>query len=156
MVTLIHRSRHALFLLHTYFGPYHALANLYPSRHALIITKHLSDNAPSPGCCQQLPTGYRPQVAAGLLANSNLPSIGRFRTFTRFHIHSRCVHGRQLSNELLPGNHTPSCRASTEFDRRYVHGHMLPNEMSPGSHTLSLRQATSQSTDTTNRNFATE
>ena len=49
---------------------YHALTTLYPSRHALIITKHLSYNAPSPGCCPQLPTGHRPQVTAGLLANS--------------------------------------------------------------------------------------
>ena len=115
MVTLIHRSRHALFPLHIFGGLYHALTNLYPSRHALLITKHLSYNAPSPGFCPQPPTGHRPQVTAGLLANSNLPSLGRCRTSTRFH--SRCVHGHQLSNELLPGNHTPSCHASTEFGR---------------------------------------
>ena len=40
MVTLIHRSRHALFPLHKYFGLYYTLTNLYPSRHALSITKH--------------------------------------------------------------------------------------------------------------------
>ena len=97
MVTLIHRSRHALFPLHILFGLYHALTILYPSRHALLITKHLSYNAPSPGFCPQPPTGHRPQVTAGLLANSNLPSLGRCSTSTRFH--SRCVHGHQLSNE---------------------------------------------------------
>ena len=140
-----------------YFGLYHALTNLYPSWHALIITKHLSHNAPSPGCCPQPPIGHRPQVAAGLLASSNLPPLGRCRTSTRFH--SRCVHGHNLSNKLLPGNKTPSCRASTEFDRRYVRGHILSSEMSPGSHTPSLRRyrkATDQSSDTTNRSIATK
>ena len=117
---------------------YHALTNLYPSRHALIITKHLSYSTPSPGCCPQPTTGHRPRVEAGLLANSNTPSLGRCRPSIRFH--SRCIHGHKLSTELLPSNHMPSCRTSTEFDRRYVHGYMLSNEMSPGSHTPSLRR----------------
>ena len=56
-----------------YFGLYHALTNLYPSRHALTITIHVSYNALSPVCCPQPATGYRPQVAAGLHAISNLP-----------------------------------------------------------------------------------
>ena len=42
-VTSIHRSRHALFPSYKYFGLYHALTYLYPSRHALIITKHLKN-----------------------------------------------------------------------------------------------------------------
>ena len=149
MVALLHRSRHALFPLHKYFGLYHVLTNLYPSRRALIITKHLSYNAPSPGCCPQLPTGPQPQVTAILLANNNMRSLGRYHTSTRFH--SRCVHGHQLSNAFLPGSHTPSCRASTEFDNRYVHEHMSSNEMSSGSNTPSLRRyrkATNQSKDT--------
>ena len=57
-----------------YFGLYHALTNLYPSRHALTITiLHISYNGLSPACCPQPSTGYRPQVAAGLHAISNLP-----------------------------------------------------------------------------------
>ena len=157
MVTSIHRSRHALFPLHKYFGLFRALSNLYRSRHALIITKHLRYNALSPGCCPQPPTGHRPQAAAGLLANSNLLSLGRCRTSTRFH--SRCIYWHKLSNELRPGNHTLSCRPSSEFDRRHVHGHILSNEMSPGNHTTSLRRyrkATNQSTDTTIRSFSTK
>ena len=157
MVTSINRSRHALFPLHKNFGLFRALTNLYRPRHALIITKHLSCNELSPGCCPQPPTGHRPQVAAGLHANSNLRSLDRCRTSTRFH--SRCVYWHKLSNKLLPGNHTLSCRPSTEIDRRCVHGHMLLNEMSPGSHTPSLRRyckAIKKSTDTTIRSFATK
>ena len=133
-----HRSRHALFRSHKYFELYHALTNLYPSRHALIFAKHISYSAPSPGCCPQPTTGHRPQVAASFLAISILPSLDQCRTSTKSH--SRCVHGHKSSNELLLGNHTPSCRASTEFDWRYVHGHMLSNKMSSGSHTPSLRR----------------
>ena len=48
-----------------YFAPSPAFTH---SRHALIITKHLSCNELSPGCCSHPPTGHRPQVAAGLLA----------------------------------------------------------------------------------------
>ena len=75
-VTSIHRSRHAFLPPHKYFGVYHAITNLYPSWHALIITKHLSSNAPSPGYRPQPPTGHRPQVAAGVPAKSSLPSVG--------------------------------------------------------------------------------
>ena len=95
-VTSIHRSRYALSPLHKYFGLYHALTNLYPSRHALGMTKHSNYNAPLPGYCPHLPIGHRPQVAAGLLANSNTPALGRCRTSTRFH--SRCVHGYKLAS----------------------------------------------------------
>ena len=154
IVTSIHQSRLDLFLLHNYFGLYHALTNIYPSRLAIIITRHLSYTA---RCCPQPPIGHRPQVAASLLSNSNLPTLGRYRTSTRFH--SRCVHGHKLSNEFLRVNYMPSCRASTEFDRRYVHGHVLSNELYSGNYTPSLRRyrkATNQSTDTTNRSFATK
>ena len=96
-ITSIHRSRYDLFPLHKYFGLYHALTNLYPSRYALIIKKHLRYNTPSPGCCPQPTTGHRPRVAAGPLANSNTPSLCRCRSSTRFH--SRCIHGHKLSND---------------------------------------------------------
>ena len=131
-VTSIHLSRHALFSLRKYFGLYYALTNLYPSRHALIITKHLGYNAPSPSCCPQPPTGHRPQVAAGLLANSYLPSLGRCRTSTRFR--SRYVYGHKLSNELLLANTRPRvARPLFWTDDMFLNGHMLSNEMPPGT-----------------------
>ena len=41
IVTSIHRSRRALFPLHNFSDYITPLTNLYPSRHALIITRHL-------------------------------------------------------------------------------------------------------------------